>query len=99
MYILWQVLANAVVGVTASGEDTDEVPEASSDSTSFRPNKLGEHQATNYVVIGTKTASEVAKPEWVAEIIDVSNNYTGSVIKTLHRDHTQGLVTIWCIRY
>lgn len=58
-----------MVGATASGEDTEEVQDASSDSTSNRPKKPGE--ASNYVVIGTKTASDVAKPDWVAEIIDV----------------------------
>ena len=69
---LFQVLASAVVGSTALGDDSDDVPqETSSESASNQPNKLGE--STNYIVIGTKSGPEVAKPDWVSEIIDVSN--------------------------
>lgn len=67
----FQVLASAKVGSTALGDDSDDVPqEGSSEHSSNQPSKPGE--ATNYVVIGTKSGPEVAKPDWVSEIIDVS---------------------------
>lgn len=67
------MLANAIVGGTAQGEDSDDVQqETSSESASNQPIKSGE--ATNYVVIGTTTRSDIVKPIWVEEIIDVSDS-------------------------
>lgn len=81
-HVLIQVLANALVGGTAQGEDSEDVQqENSSESASNQPNKSGE--ATNYVVIGTTTGSDIAKPDWVEEIIDVSDSYKASWLEEL----------------
>jgi hypothetical protein len=71
------VLANALVGGTAQGEDSDDVQqEASSESASNQPIKSGD--TTNYVVVGTKSKSENPTPPGIAEVINVSIPLSGS---------------------
>lgn len=59
-----------MVGGTAPGDSDDIQQENSSESASNQLNKSND--VGNYVVVGTLSHSEAAKPDWVAEVIEAS---------------------------